>query len=97
MEWHGPEFVLAIIALSTIGWVLTTFIRARHGYPVENEWSGQAHKGDAPHTARQLELIAQENGALNAQVSRLEERLAVVERIVTEPAHRVAEEIDALR
>ena len=97
MSWSGPEFVLAIIAISSVAWVVTTWIRARHGYPVENEWSGQAHKGDAPPSARQIELIVAENAATKAQVSRLEERLAVMERIVTDPGRRVATEIDALR
>ena len=97
MSWHGPEFVLALIALSTIGWVITTAIRARHGYPVENEWSGQAHKGDAPPSARAIQLLSNENFTLKGQVSRLEERLAVLERVVTDPATRVAAEIDNLR
>ena len=34
MEWGGPNFVLAIIAISTVGWIATSWIRARHGYPV---------------------------------------------------------------
>ena len=40
MDWGGPFFVIAIIAISTFGWVATSWIRARHGYPLENEWSG---------------------------------------------------------
>ena len=34
MEWGGPAFVLAIIFMSTAGWVASTWIRARHGYPI---------------------------------------------------------------
>ena len=34
---------------------------------------------------------------LNGQVGRLEERIAVLERIATDPAERTAREIDALR
>ena len=47
MNWGGPVFVLAIIAISTAGWLISTWIRAKHGYPVENEWSGTTHKGDS--------------------------------------------------
>ena len=38
MSFGGPHFVLAIIAMSFIGWIITTAIRAKHGYPIENEW-----------------------------------------------------------
>ena len=34
---------------------------------------------------------------LGAQISRLEERIAVLERIATDPAERTAREIDRLR
>jgi hypothetical protein len=37
MDSGGPLFVLAIIAMPTGGWAVSTWIRARHGYPVENE------------------------------------------------------------
>ncbi|URW76740.1 Ctf8 family protein [Sphingomonas donggukensis] len=96
MSWGGPGFVLAIIAISTIGWVLTTWIRARHGYPIENEWSGSAHRGD-PEGERKVTLLTNENARLTGQVGRLEERIAVLERIATDPATRTARDIDALR
>ena len=31
MNWGSPEFVLAIIAISTGGWIINNWIRARHG------------------------------------------------------------------
>ena len=96
MDWGGPFFVIAIIAISTFGWVANSWIRARHGYPIENEWSGMSHKGDAE-AARRVELLEDENGRLRGQVGRLEERLAVLERIATDPAERTAREIEQLR
>ena len=96
MNWGGPGFVLAIIAISTIGWVFNTWIRAKHGYPVENEWSGVSHRND-PNADRKVELLSGENERLHGQVSRLEERIAVLERIATDPAERVSREIDQLR
>ena len=96
MSWHGPEFVIAIILISTFGWIATSWIRARHGYPLENEWSGMAHK-EGPDAARKVELLSGENERLTGQISRLEERLAVLERIATDPAERTAREIEQLR
>ena len=92
----GQLFVIAIIAISTIGWLASSWIRARHGYPLENEWSGQSHKG-SPDAERRIELLTNENEGLKGQIGRLEERLAVLERIATDPAERTAREIEQLR
>ncbi len=89
-------FVILIIAISTFGWVVTSWIRARHGYPLEDEWSGKSHRAD-PAAERRIELLTNENDSLKGQMSRLEERLAVLERIATDPAERTAREIDRLR
>jgi len=95
MNWGGPVFVLAIMAISTAGWVMTTWIRARHGYPVENEWKGQTEKSDLA-AERKMALLTNENAALTDRLGRLEERLATMERIVTDPAERTARAIDRL-
>jgi len=96
MNWGGPSFVIAIIAISTIGWLVSTWIRAKHGYPIENEWSGTTTKAD-PAADRKIELLTSENERLTGQIGRLEERIAVLERIATDPAERTAREIDSLR
>ena len=92
MDFGGPNFVLAIIAISTIGWIITTWVRARHGYPLEGEWGGQVIKED-PATKQ---LLA-ENDALKVNVARLEDRLKVLERIATDPSRQLADDIDNLR
>lgn len=97
MDFGGPFFVLAIIAISTGGWVMNTWIRARHGYPVENEWSGMAVKSGGVDEQRKVQLLTSENERLTGQVGRLEERIAVLERIATDPAERTARAIDSLR
>lgn len=96
MDFHGPGFVLAIIAMSMIGWIVTTAIRAKHGYPITDDWGNRVAKGDLDDT-RKVELLTGENARLTSQIGRLEERIAVLERIATDPAGRTAREIDALR
>ena len=44
-----------------------------------------------------MQLLTSENEKLAGQVGRLEERIAVLERIATDPAERTARAIDALR
>jgi hypothetical protein len=97
MDWGGPGFIVALVMISTFGWIMTSWIRAKHGYPLENEWSGMTHKDGDPTANRQIELLSNENNQLKGQIGRLEERIAVLERIATDPAERTAREIDALR
>ncbi|AJP71965.1 hypothetical protein [Sphingomonas hengshuiensis] len=89
-------FVLMIVAISTAGWLINNWIRAKHGYALENEWKGMTPKGN-PEADRKIELLSAENERLTGQISRLEERIAVLERIATDPAERTARAIDALR
>lgn len=96
MNWGSPAFVLAIVAMSFAAWIVTSWIRARHGYPIENEWGGVTEKGD-PASERKIEQLTGENERLCGQVDRLEKRLAVLERIATDPAERTSREIESLR
>lgn len=96
MNWGGPLFVLAIIGMSFAGWIITTWIRAKHGYPVEGEWGGTVARNDLA-DQRKVQLLEAENSKLHGQVGRLEERIAVLERIATDKSHRLADEIDSLR
>ena len=93
MNFGSPVFVLAIIAMSYLAWIITTAIRAKHGYPLDDEWGGgKVHKSDAGNKA-----LMQENERLKETVGRLEERLKVLERIATDPSKRLEDEIDRLR
>jgi hypothetical protein len=96
MNWGGPSFVLAIIALSYGAWVINSWIRARHGYPVENEWGGSMQKADL-NADRKIDLLTSENEQLKGKLGRLEERLAVLERIATDAPARLTAEIEKLR
>ncbi|MGQ3100979.1 MAG: hypothetical protein ACT6Q5_12655 [Sphingopyxis solisilvae] len=99
MNFGGTGFVLAIIALSIGGWMFTTWIRAKHGYPVENEWGGTVHRTD-PDADRKIALLTDDNAKLADQIGRLEERISVLERIATEnngQAAQLADQIDRLR
>lgn len=92
----GQIMFLSLIAIATVGWLISSWIRAKHGYPIENEWWGQTAK-EEPAVERKIELLTSENERLTGQIGRLEERIAVLERIATDPAERTAREIDSLR
>jgi hypothetical protein len=90
---------VAAITVGPVVWAFNNWVRARHGYPLEESFGRHRSRrrenelGDS----RKIALLTQENERLNGQVGRLEERLRVLERIATDPAVRTAREIDALR
>ena len=96
MQFGGPAFVLAIIAMSFLAWIITTAIRARHGYPLEGEFGGVVHRRDPVGDDTTKALMA-ENEQLKNTIGKLEERLSVLERIATDPSRQLADEIDKLR
>lgn len=88
---------LAIAAGSVFGWVYTTRLRIQHGYPLDGAW-GQSLKPSTDHEAKQrITLLTQENAELRAEVGSMKDRLANIERIVTDGGYGLSSEIEALR
>lgn len=79
----------------------TTWVKAKHGLPLDDRCSRRARRdGYVPSDLgadRQVRLLSDENEKLVGKIGRLEQRLAVLERIATDPAERTAREIEALR
>ncbi len=94
MNWGGPEFVIAIIALSTGGWLINNWIRAKHGYDLEDEWGGKTSRADR---SAELDGLRGENAKLVERLNAHEDRLKVLERIVTDRGYSLSDEIEALR
>jgi hypothetical protein len=93
MDWGDPGFVVAIIALSTVAWLVNNWIRAKHGYALEDEWGGKTARPDAKAT----EALKAENAELREQLAHFTDRVKVLERIVTDKSTNVAAQIEALR
>jgi hypothetical protein len=80
-----------------IGWVFTTWLRIRNGYPLENSWGKPLHPQRNAETDERVKLLTQENAQLRAEIGSMKDRLANVERIVTDGAYRLDREIETLR
>lgn len=93
------SFVIAIIAICTGGWVINNWIRAKHGYPLEDEWGGKTAvtDGEYPEAERKIVLLSNENEQLAVKLGRLEQRVAVLERIATDRGTQLSDEIESLR
>jgi len=86
------------IAIGPIAWVANNWVRAQHGYePLDRHHRRRRRDEEGLAAERKVELLSSENERLTGQITRLEERIAVLERIATDPAERTAREIDALR
>ncbi len=94
--------LIAILGLSTgllavIGWIYTTRLRIANGYPLENSWGKPIYPQKNEETIERVKLLSQENAQLRAELGSIKDRLANVERIVTDDAHGLTREIEQLR
>lgn len=93
MDGDMKIFVLLIIAISTAGWVINNWIRAKHGYALEDEWGGRTEKSESAETER----LRAENKELHNKLDAVQDRMVVLEKIVTDRGYSLADEIEALR
>jgi hypothetical protein len=73
-----------------------TRMKIQNGYPLEGMWGQSLKPTGASEHAERIKLLTQENAALRAEMSSVKERLANVERIVTDSGFGLSEQIAAL-
>jgi len=88
---------LAVGALGIGGWIFTTWYRIKNGYPLENSWGKPIYPQKNEETIERVKLLSTENAQLRAELGSIKDRLANVERIVTDDSHRLTQEIEGLR
>ncbi len=82
---------------AVVGWIFTTWLRIRHGYPLESSWGKAVYPQKNEDLIERIKLLSQENAQLRAEVGSMKDRLANVERIVTDGSLRLGQEIEMLR
>lgn len=95
IEAIAPVGVSAVL-LGTVGWVMTTWLRVKNGYPLESSWGKPLLPATSKEAEARIKLVTEENAQLRAEVSAVKDRLAVLERIAVDRGARLAAEIDAL-
>jgi hypothetical protein len=84
------------IAILVIGvsasYMFSDWVRARHGYPIKDDDGTLVHKTDD----KTIEKLRAENEALKNKLSDMEARMRTMEKIVTDPSRRLADEIERL-
>lgn len=87
METIGLGIGIAAVAIACAIWgIVDSILKSRSASAEQLE-----------ETRRHTALLSSENEQLTGKLGRLEERVAVLERIATDPARRTAEEIESLR
>ena len=88
--------VAVIVAISVGGWVFTTWLRIKHGYPLETSWGKPLHPNSDRESAERIKLLTGENAQLRAEIGSVKDRMETIERIITDQPLRLSREIDAL-
>ncbi|WP_339824483.1 hypothetical protein [uncultured Parasphingorhabdus sp.] len=89
--------IVAVAGIAVGGWVLTTWMRIKNGYPLENQWGKSVYPKTDREAVERVKLLTNENAELRAELGSVKDRLANVERIVTDDSHRLTQEIEQLR
>jgi hypothetical protein len=92
----GP-IISIVVAIGTAGWVANTWLRIKNGYPLESSWGKPIYPKTDQESVERIKLLSQKNAQLRAELGSIKDRLGNVERIVTDDAHRLTHEIEALR
>ena len=89
-------YAALIVAVSVGGWVFTTWLRIKNGYPLETSWGQPLHPTTDREAAERIKLLTSENAQLRAEIGSVKDRLENIERIVTDQPSRLAQEIESL-
>jgi hypothetical protein len=95
MEFLSETAIIVGVLIITAGWVFSTWMRMKMGYPLENSW-GKAIYPKNDQAVERVKLLTQENAELRAELGAMKDRLSNVERIVTDSGYHLTHEIDRL-
>ncbi|MEQ1549478.1 MAG: hypothetical protein ABL918_12660 [Chakrabartia sp.] len=89
--------ITIIVAIGVSGWVFTTWLRIKNGYPLDGAWGQVVYPKTNDESIERIKLLSLENAQLRAELGSIKDRLGNVERIVTDDAHGLTREIEDLR
>ncbi len=95
MQLAMPITIISVVGVT--GWVVTTWMRIKNGYPLDGAWGQKLYPKTDQEAVERVKLLSQENAQLRAEIGSIKDRLANVEKIVVDDSHRLTSEIEALR
>ena len=91
----GGAFTLG--AAGILASVHTTRLKIKNGYPLEGMWGQSLKPGNTSQAQERVALLTQENAQLRAEMGAMKDRLANVERIVTDSGYQLSHEFERLK
>jgi hypothetical protein len=90
--------VAALVGVvATAGWVYLERLKIKHGYPLEGSEGQILNSTKArDETVERLNSLTAENARLKSDLADLHARVQTLEKIATDPAQRLASEIERL-
>ena len=88
--------IVVIVALCVGGSLLSTWLKIKNGYPLQNSWGMPLHKKTDQESVERIKLLSSENAQLRAELGSVKDRLETIERIITDEPARLSREIDSL-
>jgi hypothetical protein len=90
----GGGLLLGFLAIA--GWIFTTWLRVKNGYPLANSWGLPMHPKTDRESTERIKLLTSENAQLRAELGSVKDRLETLERIATDQPARLSREIEQL-
>lgn len=88
--------VVIIVAIGVGGSLLSTWLKIKNGYPLQNSWGMALHPKTSDESNERIKLLTSENAQLRAEIGSVKDRLETIERIVTDEPARLSREIEQL-
>lgn len=87
---------VVIVALGVGGSLLSTWLKIKNGYPLQNSWGMPIHPSTDKESMERVRLLTHENAQLRAEIGSIKDRLESLERIATDEPMRLSREIESL-
>ena len=88
--------VVAIVAIGVGGSLISTWLKIKNGYPLQNSWGMALHPKKSDESVERIKLLTGENAQLRAELGSVKDRLETIERIITDEPARLSREIEQL-
>ena len=59
--------IVTIVAVAVTGWVITTWMRIKHGYPLDGAWGQAVYPQKSDETIERVRLLIGPEGGLSAE------------------------------
>ena len=66
--FQALPYVAAIVTVSVGGWVFTTWLKIKNGYPLETSWGQPLHPSSDNEAKERIKLLTGENAQLRAEL-----------------------------